>query len=213
MMRPPFLIQVEETIMSDKQSQIGSFIRKAKALNFVRRWNFYPTVRNESVAEHSFWVGFYVLMFILVKRGGKLEESDGNLVMAAMLHDIEEAVTGDMPTLVKRYTDGWHKVVEKAMDELTGGDPMLDGVTRLKKISSVGECEPVIKIADTLAAMAYAKEQSTVQPVFAKIHAEIAAQLRRTEGFPELQTLLDHMRVPSDKGRTYTASMTHLGEE
>lgn len=73
-------------------------LNKARALQYVRRLNFERCNRYQSVAEHSFYVG--ILAFEMAGIVGY--DNPEYCMRMAMLHDITEAVTGDIPFLTKR---------------------------------------------------------------------------------------------------------------
>ena len=200
--------------MKEEIKEIGRFISKAQALNYVRRWNFYPTTRNESVAEHSFWVAFYSMMLILINADrAQTREEVAEILTAALFHDLEESITGDMPTLVKRYNNDWKMTTQMAMDELVGENELLSQVRNWKEWSEEPSvCAAIVKIADTVAAMMYSREQSHCQPVFKSIYDQIATGLRGYKDNAGLQTLLDALGVDAKPCAGYTQKMTHLGE-
>lgn len=77
---------------------------------FVERYGSFPHIHQENVAEHSFYVALYSLML--------WHETDGiaelGIVLSrALMHDIEESVTGDMLRAVK-YSS---KEMKKSMDD------------------------------------------------------------------------------------------------
>jgi len=68
------------------------------ALSHIPRWSTVPHVRSQSVAEHSFAVAAIALA--LCSRMGL--ELDRDSLIYALLHDVEEAATGDTPSYYKR---------------------------------------------------------------------------------------------------------------
>jgi hypothetical protein len=74
--------------------------RKLRALALIRRFNFERCNRHESVAEH---VLFVALLAMDAAEALEWDWKRSSLaVCSALLHDSEEAVTGDIPYLVKR---------------------------------------------------------------------------------------------------------------
>jgi len=69
-------------------------LKLALNLHVVRRWQTHRLQQTKSVAEHSFRVAA-----IYAYLGGKE-------VLAAMCHDIEEAVTSDIPSPIKKNLKG-----------------------------------------------------------------------------------------------------------
>lgn len=77
--------------------------RKIRALRNVRRFNFEHCNRYQSVAEHSYFVA--VLAMELAVRAMMPPPKVASVIEAALMHDVTEAVTGDIPYLVRRSMD------------------------------------------------------------------------------------------------------------
>ena len=129
---------------------IIKFLQKLRGVNHVIRWNFYPRVRHENVAEHSFWVA--TIAMLIAKRAGL---DPAYYAMLGLIHDYEESITGDLPFPVKRYTEGWDKVVKLAQVELFDQNGQRD----LTDLWDNAERSDVVKFADLFAALLYAGEE------------------------------------------------------
>lgn len=81
-----------------------------RRLSNILRYNNTPRIRGESVAEHSFYVAFYVMMLSDFVEG---IDKDKALCMA-LLHDVEEAISGDIPQNVKNE----YPVLNEALEEM-----------------------------------------------------------------------------------------------
>jgi hypothetical protein len=70
----------------------------------VTRWHIVRTVRPQSLAEHTFDVVF--IARAIAKGAG---HDDYEITKAALLHDLDEIVTGDIPTPTKQKArdNGW----------------------------------------------------------------------------------------------------------
>ena len=68
-------------------------IRKLRGLRYVRRFNFHQCVNYTTVAEHSFFVALIIM---------ELFPNDAGIVKNALLHDAEEACTGDIGYLTRK---------------------------------------------------------------------------------------------------------------
>jgi hypothetical protein len=73
---------------------------QALRLTFVPRWCIVPMHRHQSVAEHSFRVSI-IAGAIATKLGFGPALVNG-IMTAALLHDKEEAISGDIPNPYKR---------------------------------------------------------------------------------------------------------------
>lgn len=65
----------------------------------VPRWQLCDTTRTQSIAEHMFNTAFIVRQ-MCVYLGVSGDEQNG-IVMCALRHDLDEVITGDMPTVTK----------------------------------------------------------------------------------------------------------------
>lgn len=70
----------------------------------VTRWHIVRTVRPQSLAEHTFDV--VMIARAIAKKAGI---EDYEITKAALLHDLDEIVTGDIPTPTKQKArdNGW----------------------------------------------------------------------------------------------------------
>lgn len=85
------------------------FITDALALSHIPRWVIVPLIRSQSVAEHSFNVA--MIASEIMQRAPQVEVRPLNVLWHALTHDIDECVTGDLPSTAKRllkpdYTSG-----------------------------------------------------------------------------------------------------------
>jgi len=77
-------------------------MRRLRRLSCVPRWTIIPTIRKQNVAEHCFHVGWISLT--LARATGAIQAgkvATGDLLLTAMEHDDEEAITGDVPSVAK----------------------------------------------------------------------------------------------------------------
>ena len=67
-------------------------LKLAMSLHNIRRFQTHRMMQSKSVAEHSFrMAALYAYL-------------GGTEILPAMLHDIEESITGDIPSPVKKET-------------------------------------------------------------------------------------------------------------
>lgn len=104
----------------------------------------------ESIAEHSFGVAALALLVGDLHPG--LDR--GRLLATALLHDLAEALVGDLPASATRLFGkaAKHEAERKAMLELLGGLPMAEGYLELwEEYSSGGSPEArLVKALDRL---------------------------------------------------------------
>src|SRR5215813_5225127 len=93
-----------------------SFIAELMRLKSVQRigWLLRGVRDVESVAAHSFGVAVIAMLLADRARARGLEVNVERLLRMALLHDLTESRTGDLPSTIKRYFD---KAAIKAADE------------------------------------------------------------------------------------------------
>lgn len=82
-------------------------LRDDLRLSYVPRWQIMPMLRTQSVSDHSWRVA--IIAKAIVERMGYVQAKD--VVYAAMVHDLDEVYTGDIPATVKEYSPSWVKSV------------------------------------------------------------------------------------------------------
>ena len=102
----------------------------------VSRWNIVNVSRRQSVAEHSFNV-----CMIARRLCKELKMEDSNVIKAALEHDLDEVIFGDIPTPAK------DKLVEEGIDinEIVGN--------KMRNLSKKEDA--VLKTADLLDAILF----------------------------------------------------------
>ena len=75
-------------------------LKKSRSLMYIRRLNFERCNRYENVAEHSFYVG--IMAYQLAYAVGLGEAEARHCLKMGLMHDLPEAVTGDIPFLTRR---------------------------------------------------------------------------------------------------------------
>ncbi len=82
-------------------------LRWSRRLSIVPRWVILPTIQKQNVAEHTFHVvrtAIWLLQFhrTTTEDYGKVEQLWKEAVNYALIHDEEEAATGDRPSTSKQ---------------------------------------------------------------------------------------------------------------
>lgn len=146
-------------------------------LGHVKRWHNVNTIRQQTVAEHSYMVTLIALILFDRIVGREDVPMMMSVAMCGMFHDAPEVVTGDPPTPAKRF-----------MREFTG-DPDLfkkmDGIL-MPVVPFQGKpmhdsIAPFVKMADAIEGAHWISENGAGR------HAEIvaAAGWRRVEDLVE----------------------------
>lgn len=71
--------------------------KDARMLQHIKRWGICPLIKEQSVAEHSYYVTMYALQITKILFPNE-DERKMRIVEKALVHDISEIWTGDIPT-------------------------------------------------------------------------------------------------------------------
>ena len=137
-------------------------------IRYVKRFSTCRVLSPESVAEHSYFTAFYALLVAEWVADEGIDDLDvERLLRRALLHDLEEARTGDMPRFFKHQDETARAEIERvahgSFREVLGktldGD-VLDRFTQTwcqaKDDSLEGR---ILSFADFLSVLAYVTEE------------------------------------------------------
>ncbi len=99
---------------------MDNFFAIMSRMKYINRWNLMRNQKSESLSEHTFEVAYitHALVAMHNARGGTV--NNGEAVLYALYHDVNETLTGDMPTPVKYHNEELrvaYKKVEKIANE------------------------------------------------------------------------------------------------
>lgn len=91
-------------------------------LQTVQRWNIFPTIRTQHVAEHSYYVSLYCAEMLERYCAYLSAEDKYTIVLAALKHDAAEARMGDINGPTKRMIrdETRYKELEEQVDKQLG---------------------------------------------------------------------------------------------
>jgi len=138
------------------------FLRKERKLDMIVRFAAHARIKDESVAEHSFHTALYAMIIADLEKqfGNKVNEE--RLLKTALIHDIEECLTGDIiynfkhthPSLTKQIKKISSKFLEGLMKNLP--DKMSKEYIELWKNAKSNDLEgKIIEAADKLEGLIY----------------------------------------------------------
>ena len=133
---------------------------KLATMNSVHRQSTITTIKAENIAQHSFFVAYYAL-----KIGKKLKLNDelkGEITIQALIHDIAESSSSDVPSNVKYQVPGLKQMLDKAEDFAINKyfPEIKDEFTSLRKHEADGDIVgTVIKLADIIALIQFLKTE------------------------------------------------------
>ena len=99
--------------MVKSAKKISKFLFHERTLGNVIRFSAKRRLKDETVAEHSFHVALYymILADLEEKFGNKVDKE--KLLKAALLHDLEECMTGDIIFHFKHSNEKLAKEIKK----------------------------------------------------------------------------------------------------
>lgn len=112
----------------------------------VPRWTIVRTLNRDNVAIHSYFVQFYALQIArLINWAGPLAD----LMFVAAMHDIEETITGDQVSPVKREIIDEDKAAKYISDQMKARLPLIEAQLEATMESMWGpSIERIVKVAD-----------------------------------------------------------------
>lgn len=153
-------------------------------LRDVFRYNTYRVQRRESVAEHSYFTSLYTYLVSIwvMENNPELRLDIGRAVVKALIHDLEEAVTADVPRRVKHDNPDLKTALEAAgrygvrdIGVSISGQKMAEYLLndwRSSKNATVSG--RIVTFADFLSVLGYLIQEhqagNRVEAVFADIH-------------------------------------------
>ena len=137
-------------------------------IRYVKRFSTCRVLNPESVAEHSYFTALYALLVAEWCKAEGVDDVDvERLLIRALLHDMEEARTGDMPRFFKHQDEAARAEIERVahgsfrevFSKTIEGD-VLDRFTQTwcqaKDDSLEGR---ILSFADFLSVLAYVTEE------------------------------------------------------
>ena len=110
--------------MNEKENGMVRFIiEQHTRLSAIIRYNNTPKINGESVAEHSYYVTFAAMLvgdYLTAEHGLPVDRL--KLMKMALLHDVEEIISGDIIKILKSggFKEELEKMNKRSMEYLTG---------------------------------------------------------------------------------------------
>ncbi|MBI2542638.1 MAG: HD domain-containing protein [Candidatus Aenigmarchaeota archaeon] len=151
--------------MTTESPNIKKFLSNLRNLDKVVRFSTLRRLKDENVAEHSFHAAFYAMILadMEIKSGNKVDVE--KVLRRAIMHDIEEALTGDVIYSFKYSEPGFSEKM-KAMSlefckELLKDMPEFsDSYLNIWKDAKDSTIEgKIVNAADKLEALVYSLEE------------------------------------------------------
>lgn len=190
-------------------NEIATLIRKSRGLNYQTRWNMYPRTRKESISEHTFNVALFTTAILTIKGKGVLSYPDYETIVGSLFHDMEESVSGDIPTLTKRLMGNELGMLVESQKEMK-----INEIPSFEYLFKFFRNNRVVELADKLAAMWFATEQEECGVLMYKhIKNQIITKMISdySEVFPQLKEFIKALGIKYER-EEYTTKFTHVGE-
>ena len=175
----------------------GDFYSLLFRMKHIDRWGLMRTVFKENLAEHSMEVA--VLAHALATIGnvklGKTHDCE-HIALASLFHDMNEILTGDLPTPVKYYNDdirtAYKKIEETSREKMLSllDEDLQESYRQALQVTP--EQELLIKAADRLCAyLKCADEIKHANNDFSNALQSTRQSLEQME-CPELKYFIEH---------------------
>ena len=177
--------------------EILDFLMSIRSLMTVGRFSVYKCHFREDVAQHSYLTAMYAMILadLEIRRGTKVDIE--KLLRMALLHDVEEARTGDIHHPFKHQDPTFTATIEnRAMqwfNDLMNGlpDDLANDYVKLRKASGQTDTTEAIlvKAADKLEALLWAYEEYLLGN----------EHVRKAQIVEDVLSKLDQVQLPSVK--------------
>lgn len=137
--------------------------RELRDLAHVKRWAIVRTIRDQSVAEHSYYVTMYandVASYL-----GLDESVQLTILKRALWHDVDEILTGDIPGPHKKKIIDKEKAktfFQAAMGTIFGQRAHRDGNEPDTDAHRTQLVAAILKVSDLMEAIHYLEEEETM---------------------------------------------------
>lgn len=129
------------------------FPPELRTASIVPRWSIVWTLNKDTVSNHSFFVVFYAFQICMLL--GKSMQWAGIVTYLALTHDLDETITGDIVSPVKREIlgDRAEAYIKSKMQERLPS--VVDKITEIETNWDVDTMWAVITVADRLDALLF----------------------------------------------------------
>ena len=192
-------------------SGVLDFLLGIRSLMTVGRFSVYKCHFREDVAQHSYFTALYAMILADLERGKGVRVDSERLLRMALLHDAEEARTGDIHHPFKHQDSVFAETLNSRglewFGNLLGGLPeglVSEYVGLRKAVSEMTSTEAIIlKASDKIEALLWAYEEyllGNVQVRRALIVEDILSKLDQIQ-LTTIKTLVAEIRARLESNR------------
>lgn len=178
---------------TNKSNFLGLLYRQKN----LRRWQLNYTSQDENLLEHASSTAYIAhLLALIAKKNGKQVDIN-RVVIAALYHDIEEVITGDIPTPTKYQSkemiDAYESIAKNAQAKIEDMIPeeYKEEVCSFFEYNLKGEEYSLMKAADKLAAYIKASMEVSRGNYDFSSAKEKCESIVRNLNMPEVNEFLD----------------------
>jgi 5'-deoxynucleotidase YfbR-like HD superfamily hydrolase len=180
------------------------FAAAFRDMSYVPRWGILRSIRKQSVAEHSYYVALYADQLATLIQW---EGDTAALLQYALLHDIDETITGDIPGPVKRAAFDKTKMWDKIRDTMARRFGAIN-VFRLN--NPLPEIKAIVAVADSIDEISYLIEETILGNKWVKV--VLSEAIRRFESRWEMLPINDEEESESLKVIVLGILATHRSD-
>lgn len=161
-----------------------------RRLDAVVRFSSIPVSTSETVSAHTFWVCLYSIM-IHRQLTGLINEAalEQQIMLYSLIHDIGEAVTGDIVRTMKYSSNEFKEAVDRAEEsEMNKMDQSIKDVVSScnKKSRDWPYIKAVVKAADFLSLFEYMNREwnrgnKEIRPFIERMRKDLKSQAESTK--------------------------------
>jgi len=164
-------------------------------LRFVIRFSNCPRIHNESVGEHSFYTALYSYFIAVGLRVQGHEIYIGQVLAKALMHDVDECLSGDFIRMFKHSNPELKQAIDQASAKFTKG--MTRDISNSSTLADVyfadwekaklGREGKIVAFADYLSVLSYVAQEIEL------------GNVRMRRQIPELKRFHSSFRSPDFK--------------
>ena len=161
----------------------SSFPPELRTMSIVPRWSIVHVTQKDTVANHSYYVTVYAA---IIARIAKWDGPRDYLMFSALLHDLDETVTGDVVGPIKEYIldrDRMDDFVDRKISDRFMALMLEIEALEPKNAEHMKQADAIIKAADRLDAVLFLimeqrRGNSTIAPLIRTATARLEAAWR-----------------------------------
>lgn len=182
--------------MSKKKKSFYAYMSRLK---HIKRWGLMRNTMDENVAEHSFDVVLIAhALCAIASSVYEKELPEKEVVLRALYHETSEAITGDLPTPVKYFsedlTQSYKEIERHAEQRMISMLPpeMRKGIEKYVTGDVSDEALRTVKAADTICAyIKCLEEKKSGNTEFVKAEGNLLKRIEAMD-LPEVDYFMEH---------------------